>query len=77
MFCLKCGRPIGRDSEFCDIHADDPVTQQSLKVIAEEKEEAEETDILRCPACNQRVFDDQSNCPACGAHITASPTRKS
>jgi uncharacterized protein with PIN domain len=57
------------------MHADDSVTEQSLKVIAEEKEQKAETDILRCPACNQRVFDDQSNCPACGAHITASTKR--
>ncbi len=76
MFCLKCGKPIGTDSEFCDQHADDPVTEQSLKVIAEEKKAAEETNLLRCPACNQRVFDDQTNCPACGAHLIA-PSKRS
>jgi RNA polymerase subunit RPABC4/transcription elongation factor Spt4 len=75
MFCLKCGRPTGRDSEFCDAHADDSVTDQSLKVIAEEKEHDAETNILRCPACNQRVFDDQSNCPACGAHLPVQAKR--
>ena len=75
MFCLKCGQPVGGDSEFCDIHADDSVTQQSIKVIAEEREEEAETEILRCPACNQRVFDSQSNCPACGAHLTARASR--
>ena len=76
MFCLKCGRPTGRDSEFCDAHADDSVTQQSLKVIAEEKEDETETEIHRCPACNERVFDDQINCPACGAHLKA-PSKRS
>ena len=76
MFCLKCGRSIGSDSEFCDVHADDSVTQQSLKVIAEEKEAEEETEIVRCPACNERVFEDQSNCPACGAHLPA-PAKRS
>ena len=76
MFCLKCGKPIGSDAEFCVEHADDPVTEQSLKVVAEERMENSETDTLRCPACNQIVYDDQANCPACGAHLPA-PTQSS
>jgi RNA polymerase subunit RPABC4/transcription elongation factor Spt4 len=74
MFCLKCGKPIGGDSEFCDEHADDPVTEQSLQADAEAEEAEREHSIRRCPACNQRVFDDQSNCPSCGAHLPTPTT---
>ena len=74
MFCLKCGKPTGGDNEFCDRCADDSVTDQSLKAVAEEKETNEEAHILRCPACNQRVLDTLIHCPSCGAHLT-SPAR--
>jgi DNA-directed RNA polymerase subunit RPC12/RpoP len=71
MFCLKCGTATGSDQEFCDRCADDPVTDQSLKAVAEEKEAKEEADVMRCPACNQRVLDNLTNCPSCGAHLVS------
>ena len=70
MFCLKCGIETGDDQEFCVAHASDPVTENSVKAQLEEQESQERSgNTVRCPACNQLVYEEETNCPSCGAHM--------
>jgi RNA polymerase subunit RPABC4/transcription elongation factor Spt4 len=66
MFCLKCGKQTGDDSEFCLEHKDDPVTEQSIKTIAEEDPLHAAGEYRRCPLCNEQVLTDLEQCPSCG-----------
>jgi len=72
MFCVKCGIETGDDQEFCEAHAPDAVASNSVKAQLDEKQVQEsQGETVRCPSCNELVFEGETNCPACGAQIPA------
>ena len=71
MFCLKCGKGIADDEEFCREHADDPYTEQTVQDEIEEREQQHfKPAFQRCPRCNEEIFADRAECPSCQYDLT-------
>jgi RNA polymerase subunit RPABC4/transcription elongation factor Spt4 len=68
MFCLKCGKSTGSDSEFCQDHAEALYTEQSVQDDLEKPHPKAE--FKRCPGCNEEILADETQCPSCQLDLT-------
>jgi RNA polymerase subunit RPABC4/transcription elongation factor Spt4 len=73
MFCVRCGKETGDDSEYCI----DCATEVVLDRVAEDEPVAapEDSYITRCRSCRQEISSDHEICPHCGVNQVELPAR--